>query len=238
MIIRKILFVLAAMIVNALALSAQETIVTKDGSSFKGNVLEVNRNTVKYRLSDEPTAPVYSIRKSDVLMIKDALGGVDVISSLKYKELKKIYDYRDWSRKDGGRYNPALMGFCSWIVPGLGQMISGEGARGAGWLVGSVGCAAIAGAGAGMYLAYTNDHSISAGYYGVGMYMAILGAAILVTLDICAIVDAYRVAKVKNLYDQSTRAPKYSLELHPSVDYIRMADGVQPTAGLSLALKF
>ena len=90
MIIRKILFVLAAMIVNALALSAQETIVTKDGSSFKGNVLEVDRNTVKYRLSDEPTAPVYSIRKSDVLMIKDALGGVDVISSLKYKELKKI----------------------------------------------------------------------------------------------------------------------------------------------------
>jgi hypothetical protein len=238
MIIRKILFVLAAMIVNALALSAQETIVTKDGSSFKGNVLEVDRNTVKYRLSDEPTAPVYSIRKSDVLMIKDALGGVDVISSLKYKELKNIYDYRDWSRKDGGRYSPALMGFCSWIVPGLGQMISGEGARGAGWLAGSVGCAAVAGAGAGMYLAYTNDNSLNPGYYGVGMYMAILGAASLVTLDICAIVDAYRVAKVKNLYDQSVRTPKYSLELHPSVDYIRMADGVQPTAGLSLALKF
>ena len=238
MIIRKILFVLAAMIVNALALSAQETIVTKDGSSFKGNVLEVDRNTVKYRLSDEPTAPVYSIRKSDVLMIKDALGGVDVISSLKYKELKNIYDYRDWSRKDGGRYSPALMGFCSWIVPGLGQMISGEGARGAGWLAGSVGCAAIAGAGAGMFLAYTNDHSLNPDYYLVGMYMAILGAASLVTIDICAIVDAYRVAKVKNLYDQSIRAPKYSLELHPSVDYIRMADGVQPTAGLSLALKF
>ena len=238
MIIRKILFVLVAMIVNVLALSAQETIVTKDGSSFKGNVLEVDRNTVKYRLSDEPTAPVYSIRKSDVLMIKDALGGVDVISSLKYKELKNIYDYRDWSRKDGGRYSPALMGFCSWIVPGLGQMISGEGARGAGWLAGSVGCAAIAGAGAGIFLAYTYDNSLNPGYYGVGMYMAILGAASLVTIDICAIVDAYRVAKVKNLYDQSIRAPKYSLELHPSVDYIRMADGVQPTAGLSLALKF
>lgn len=47
MIIRKILFVLAAMIVNALALSAQETIVRKDGSSFKGNVLEIDRNSVK-----------------------------------------------------------------------------------------------------------------------------------------------------------------------------------------------
>ena len=89
-----------------------------------------------------------------------------------------------------------------------------------------------------MFFAYKDDHSIGAGYYGVGMYMAILGAASLVTIDICAIVDAYRVAKVKNLYDQSIRAPKYSLELHPSVDYIRMADGVQPTAGLSLALKF
>lgn len=236
--VRKILVILAIMALNAMALSAQETIIRKDGSSFKGNVLEIDRNSVKYRLSDEPTATVYSIRKSEVLMIEDALGGVDVISELKYKDLKRIYNYRDWSREVGGRYSPALMGLCSWIVPGLGQMISGEGARGAGWLAGSVGCAAVAGAGAGMYLAYTNDNSLNPGYYGVGMYMAILGAASLVTLDICAIVDAYRVAKVKNLYDQSVRAPKYSLELHPSVDYIRMADGVQPTAGLSLALKF
>ena len=115
--VRKILVVLAIMAFNAMELSAQETIVRKDGSSFKGNVLEIDRNSVKYRLSDEPTATVYSIRKSEVLMIEDALGGVDVISELKYKDLKRIYNYRDWSREVGGRYSPALMGLCSWIVP-------------------------------------------------------------------------------------------------------------------------
>lgn len=236
--VKRILFVLAVLLVNALTLSAQETIVTKSGSSFKGNVLEVDRNTVKYRLSDEPTARVYSIRKSEVLMIKDALGQVDVVSEMRYKDIKAIYNYKDWNRKVGGRYNPSLMGFCSWLVPGLGQMICGEGGRGAGWLVGAAGCAALAGAGYGMYSAYGANHDLGAGYYGVGMYLMILAPVALVTVDICSIVDACRVAKVKNLYDQSVKSPKYSFELHPSVDYVRMADGVQPTAGLSLALKF
>lgn len=236
--VKRILFVLAVLVVNVLTLSAQETIVTKSGSSFKGNVLEIDRKTVKYRLSDEPTARVYTIRKSEVLMIKDAMGQVDVISELGYNDLKAIYDYKDWNREVGGRYNPSLMGFCSWLVPGLGQMICGEGGRGAGWLIGAAGSAAIAGAGYGMYSAYKANHDIGAAYYGVGMYMMILAPAVLVTIDICSIVDACRVAKVKNLHDQSVNSPKYSFELHPSVDYIRMADGVQPTAGLSLAVKF
>ena len=40
------------------------------------------------------------------------------------------------------------------------------------------------------------------------------------------------------MYEQDLRKMNYSFELHPSVDYIRMANRVQPTAGLTLAMKF
>ena len=64
------------------------------------------------------------------------------------------------------------------------------------------------------------------------------GSLALLAVDICAIVDACRVAKVRNMYEQDLKKMNYSLELHPSVDYIKMANGVQPTAGLTLVMRF
>ena len=235
---KKILVVLSILLFNVLSLSAQCIITKKDGSTVKGNVLEVDNSVVKFRYSDEPNARIYTLRKDDVLMITDEDGNVDVISVMKYKDLKGLYNYRKWTKSEYDQYSPGLMGFCSFLVPGLGQMLCGEGGRGAGWLVGALGSAAVAGAGMGMYKAYSNDHSLNTGYYGVGLYMMILGSVTFLTIDLCAVADACRVAKVKNLYEQAWRKPSYSFELHPSVDYVRMADGYQPTAGFSLALKF
>ena len=58
-------------------------------------------------------------------------------------------------------------------------------------------------------------------------------------LDICAIVDGVRVAKVKNMYEQDLKK-MYALDvdLYPSVNYIQLASGVQPTAGFTLAMRF
>ena len=51
--------------------------------------------------------------------------------------------------------------------------------------------------------------------------------------------DAVRVAKVKNMYEQDLRKKyTFDVDFHPSVNYIQTADGIQPTAGLTLALKF
>lgn len=235
---KRLLVILSIFIFSAAGLSAQCVITKKDGSRIEGNVLDVDKKVVKYRLSDEIGAKVYTLKRSDVLMVSDEAGNVDVISTMKYNDLKRIYDYRDWKRSSSDPYCPALMGLCSFVVPGLGQMISGEVGRGLGLFAGAAGSAAIAYWGADMFMKYTNDHSVNKGYYGVGLYMMILGAASFVTVDICAIFDACRVAKVKNLYDQSWKKQSASLEFHPSVNYIRMADGVHPTAGLSLALKF
>ena len=71
-----------------------------------------------------------------------------------------------------------------------------------------------------------------------GGVVMLAGSLALLAVDICAIVDACRVAKVRNMYEQDLKKMNYSLELHPSVDYIRMANGVQPTAGLTLVMRF
>lgn len=239
---RKVLVVLSILLFNVVSLSAQCIITKKDGSTVKGNVLEVDNSVVRFRYSDEPNARIYTLRKNDVLMITDEDGNVDVISVMKYNDLKGIYNYRKWTKSEYDQYSPGLMGFCSFLVPGLGQMLCGEVGRGTGWLVGALGSAAVAGAGMGMCVAYTKAlseiHSLGSEYYRGGLIMIILGSVTFFTVDLCAIGDACRVAKVKNLYEQAWRKPSYSLELHPSVDYIKMADGYQPTVGFSLALKF
>lgn len=235
---KRFLIVISIMIVGAADLFAQDIITTIDGERIDAIVLEVGDRNIRYRLPEAPYGQVYVIKKSDVLMIGDQSGLVDVITQLKYKNLKRIYDYKEWCKSPYDRYNPSLMGFCSFPVPGLGQMICGEGGRGTGFLLGALGSGALTYAGYRMYSSYKNDHSLSPDYYVTGVFLMIFAPIAFVTIDLCAIVDACRIAKVKNIYDEECGAHNYSLELHPSIDCVRMADKMQPTAGLTLALRF
>ena len=261
---KRILIILSALFVCAATASAQDVITKKNGEDIKAKVLEIDNSNVKYKLFDEPNGVTYTMPKSQILMIRYESGRNEVFNTasapnygygatnrepaegiragMKYKELKHIYHYGDWHSGLGDKHNPALMGVCSWLIPGLGQMISGEVGRGFGWLGGAVGCSVLMGIGAGVNAdAYYYDGYDS--YYDEGAAIAgsvllLAGSLALLTVDICAIVDACRVAKVRNMYEQDLRKMNYSFELHPSVDYIRMANGVQPTAGLTLAMKF
>ena len=239
---KKILFVLIALFSGISALSAQDIITKKNGHTIECNVIEVDDRNIMYRHLDDPYGKTYTIRKSEVLMIGDKAGNVDLISEMKYKDLRRIYDFKDWKPSSVDLYNPSRMGLYSWLVPGLGQMLCGEKARGAGLLAGAVGSLALTGAGAGMYVAYNrsyrNDDPIHGGYYVAGVFTMALGVLSLITVDVCAIVDACRVAKVKNIYEQSWRKQVTSVELHPYVDYLKTGQNLQPAAGLTLALKF
>lgn len=261
---KRILIILSALCVCAATASAQDVITKKNGEDIKAKVLEIDNSNVKYRLFDEPNGVTYTMSKSQILMIRYESGRNEVFNTtsapnygygatnrepvegiragMKYKELKHIYNYGDWYSGLGDRYNPALMGVCSWIIPGLGQMISGEVGRGFGWLGGAVGCSVLMGIGAGVNAsAYYYDgynYGYDEGAAIAGSVLLLAGSLALLTVDICAIVDACRVAKVRNMYEQDLRKMNYSFELHPSVDYIRMANGVQPTAGFTLAMKF
>ena len=261
---KRILIVLSALLVCAATVSAQDVITKKNGEDIKAKVLEIDNSNVKYKLFDEPNGVTYTMPKSQILMIRYESGRNEVFNTastpsygygatnrepadgiragMKYKELKHIYHYGDWYSGLGDKHNPALMGVCSWLIPGLGQMISGEVGRGFGWLGGAVGCSVLMGVGAGVsagasyfdgsYWYYDEEQAIA------GTVIMLAGSLAMLTVDICAIVDACRVAKVRNMYEQDLRKMNYSFELHPSVDYIRMANGVQPTAGLTLAMRF
>ena len=158
---------------------------------------------------------------------------LEIAPGMKYKELKRIYDYKDWFSTQEDEYSPALMGLCSFLIPGLGQIICDEVGRGFAWLGGAVGCYLLTSGTSAMGIPL-----IMTGSGVAGPLVMFAGPIAMLTLDICAITDACRVAKVKNMYMTDLEKRKYSLDLHPSVDCINLSGGVQPVAGLTLALKF
>jgi TM2 domain-containing membrane protein YozV len=62
------------------------------------------------------------------------------VSVAQYSINKKKYDYRTYTYEVGDPYNTGVAGVTSLLLPGLGQMISGENGRGAAFLVGYIGC--------------------------------------------------------------------------------------------------
>lgn len=156
---------------------------------------------------------------------------------MKYKEVKELYNYKEYDRASGDRYTPVGAGIASFFIPGLGQAISNEIGRGCAWFGGAVGSYFVAGIGMGCVQASleTENEALAA----TGAALTVIGLLSGCTIEICSIVDAVRVAKVKNMYEQDLRSRySFDLDLHPSVDYIQTANGVQATAGLTLALNF
>lgn len=45
---------------------------------------------------------------------------------MKYKEVKELYNYKEYDRASGDRYNPVGAGIASFFIPGLGQAVSNE----------------------------------------------------------------------------------------------------------------
>lgn len=156
-----------------------------------------------------------------------------ITPNMKYKQLKSIYNYKEYEETLDDRYSPVLSGVASFFIPGLGQMISGEVGRGFAYLGGHIG---------GMILAPV-IMAAGKGAYGYGSTEAALAALAIyvgvITLDICAIVDGVRVAKVKNMYEQDLRKHyAIDVDLYPSVNFVQLGNNIRPTAGLTLAIKF
>jgi hypothetical protein len=178
-----------------------------------------------------------AIAMASALGASAQVADTELVEGMKYKQVKHMYNYKEYSETMYDRYSPAGAGIASFFIPGLGQMISREVGRGFAWLGGSLAAYILTGVGGVV--------TSSGEYYGesqlenTGAIIGLVGMVSMLTVDICAIVDAVRVAKVKNMYEQDLRK-KYSFDVdfHPSVNYIQTANGVQPTAGLALALKF
>ena len=145
-----------------------------------------------------------------------------------YKTNKLKYDYRTYKHQAGDPYNPGIAGFASLLIPGLGQMSSGAGGRGAAFLGGFVGCITIYAIGSSHY--YVDEEGDHGG--PVPLYIGLLGA---LAVDLISVIDAVRVAKVTNLYFRDKYMTSYSLKVSP---YIGSFSSEKIPLGLSLKLRF
>jgi len=131
------------------------------------------------------------------------------ISNAQYSVNKTKYDYRTYIYEVGDPYNPSVAGVVSFLVPGLGQMLSGEGGRGAAFLGGYIGCWVLYGVGAGQATVAMEDE-----YQGEGLGLMVVGILGVVAVDIWSIVDAVHVAKVNNLAWRDRNKTGYYMQLY------------------------
>lgn len=249
---------LAAMLCVCVLANAQDIITFKNGEEVEAKLLEIGKYNVKYRLFSEPEGVIYTVGKNELLMVKHESGRNEVFSSngssfsgaygtysdyspyiphvdgirpgMKYSELKHMYNHSEYISLPGDPYSPAWSGVASFFIPGLGQMICGEVGRGFAFLGGQAGLALASAAGV-ILAAY--ELPVTG---GILMYAGSLG---MIALDIASIVDAVYVAKVKNMYVQDLRHNySFDIRLHPSVDVMQVGNKLQPTVGMTLALKF
>ena len=142
---------------------------------------------------------------------------------MKYRELKEYYNYKDYTKTDDQVHSPAGVGIASYLIPGLGEMICGSGWRGAIFMGGWLAC---------HYCCIASIMELSDAMY----YTSVLGAQ---AIRIISCIDATRVAKVKNMYKRDLKG-MYALDvdLYPSMNYMKTAEGIQPISGLTLAVRF
>ena len=235
-------FVLVLIVASMSVTCAQDLITKKNGEDIKAKVLEVTPTEIKYKLFDEPNGATYTARKSELIMIHYESGRNEVFNqqsmsnlyysnrepaenlrpNMKYKELKTIYNYKDFTPAISDRYYPGWTGVASAFIPGLGECINGEWGRGIGKFLGNV-----------ILMTTVNNNAYYNGSFALACYAAALG------IDIWSIVDAVRIAKVKNMYEQDLKkAYAFDVDFYPSVNYIQQANGVQPTAGFTVVMRF
>ncbi len=246
------LFVILMMLSFGLQAWSQDVITKKNGEDLNVSIQEITGTEIKYFKPSMPDGPLFSIRKSDVVMITYRDGSREIISNatglnnesqifisdpsaiavgMKYKKLKRVYDYKDYDLYDGTeKYSLGWCGVASAFIPGLGQMIEGEWGRGLGQFLGSE----VMFVGANIIFANMSE------FEGPGpiITMLVLYSGAL-AFDIWSIVDAVRIAKVKNMYHNDLRKLSYGVKFTPYVDYAYLGNNYpQPVAGLSLRLSF
>ncbi len=242
---KQFILAMAVLLMSSAMVSAQDIITKKDGQDIKVKVLEVGTSEVRYRLFEEPEGAIYTVNKSDILLIRYESGRSEVfkdnsssysgllytdrepvegiVPGMKYRELKNYYDYRDYTWAAVNRYSPGWCGVASAFIPGLGQMICGEAGRGIAFLAGSIG-------GNALMTGFANNDQEGA------FLFAFIGT---MALDIWAIVDGVRVAKVKNMYNQDllkTYATEF--KVYPTVNSINVGNNRINTAGVTFAMSF
>ena len=252
-------FLLGVMVLmgTALVSSAQDVITTRSGEDIQAKVLEVSPILIRYKRFSNLDGPTYSIDTSQIVMIRYENGEKDIFESapvnggfndgpvlegLRYREMKHIYDPKMYIRQFDDKYSPGWLGVASFIIPGLGEAIEGEWWRAIGFVAGNVGLKYLIGQGVDIYYSGNINGTIDETYEI--STLAKVCAIANIGLNIWSVVDAVRIAKVKNMYYQDLRARRglaaLDVKLEPFVASVPspVSQGFTPSAGLSFKITF
>ena len=165
-----------------------------------------------------------------------------------YKDLKGIYNPKEYVKQDSDPYNAGWYECASFFVPGVGQLLSGEVWRGLAFIGGEAILASIIADTASEIkkIAVTNESGFLIGYTDEAKgkrNMAVMLSAIGVDLGLAiwSSINAARIAKVKNMYYQDLIGNKIPVELSfsPALTFVPTQSGsTQMSAGLALQLRF
>ncbi|OFX71034.1 MAG: hypothetical protein A2X12_05725 [Bacteroidetes bacterium GWE2_29_8] len=81
-IMRKTFIIISIIFVLVTSLVAQDFITTKNGEEIKAKVLEITQTEVKYKRFENIDGPIYTVNKSDLLIIKYANGDIEKMKQL------------------------------------------------------------------------------------------------------------------------------------------------------------
>lgn len=176
-----------------------------------------------------------------------------VVPGMKYKDLKDIYNPKDYVKSSNDPYMSGLYGLASAVVPGLGQIISGEVGRGVAVIAGDAAFGVAATVCVYKFLDYVekdaNGNYIkdadglfvvtdenAAKKWGYGLIGVAAGNLVYWVWNIC---DAVKVARVKNMYFQDLNGGRaMEINMYPTVNLAMTSQGTTPVAGMALSLQF
>ena len=153
---------------------------------------------------------------------------INTIANAQYEINRTKYDYRTYTYQKGDRYNPEMAGFISGLVPGLGQVTSGETGRGLLFFGGSVGS----------WIVLFNAIPEISPSPSASTRRAIVGGIGVLGLWLWSIGDAQRVAKVNSLAWRDKNKSSMNLEILPDIGTMNYADTEKITTGISLRINF
>lgn len=142
-----------------------------------------------------------------------------------------IYRYGDmpYQKMAGDRHDVVGSAVASAFIPGLGECLNGEWGRGMAKF--GFGVLALSGAGASVAL-FARDRDY---YTAAGIAMLLVFGSAVVAVDVWSVLDAIKIAKVKNLYERDNPV---SLSVMPSFNVVDFGGSRKGVAGVSLALTF
>ena len=255
--LRKVVAI-AICLAGSVTMFAQDIIILKNGNDIQAIVQEIDLDVVKYKKFDNPNGPNYTLKKSEVFIIRYANGSKDVFNEITSPTPAEVqqrtvvnqqinpynnninsqlqlpvqrYTFGKRISPTGSEKSRGLAGFLSLLIPGVGQFYNGD--VGGGFLY--MGCNILCNS---VWMS-----QIQTDYYGNVYYkdetaftVGLIGA---VVVNISSIIHASQGAKKVNIARGYRLSDNTYLKIQPTmIQQNNLLTNKDYAYGMSLCLNF